>query len=135
MADHTIIVHSLDDARTAAGVAAELGVPVTLASAPGAAAYLGALWFERMLKIVAEDQPRAMVTGLLDCADRPGHVLAALRHGLKHVRFTGPKATAQRLAAIAAQSDATVVTGRLRALDLLDEPDPAAACRRWLARR
>ena len=41
MKDRPVIVHNLEDARTAVRVAAELGCPVTLWSAPGAAAYLG----------------------------------------------------------------------------------------------
>ena len=135
MPDPVIIVHSLEDARIAAAVADELGVPVTLASAPGAAAYLGAPWFGEMIQIVAEEFPDVALSAVFDCGDKPGHALAALRHGIEHVRFTGKKSVAQKLAAIAAQSGAELVTGRLRALDLLDAPDAAAACRRWLAKR
>jgi fructose/tagatose bisphosphate aldolase len=130
-----IIVHSLEDARAAAAAAADLGVPLTLASAPGAAAYLGALWFRQMTRIVAEEFPDVALVAILDCGDKPGHALAAFRHGITHVRFTGKRSVAQKLAAIAAQSGAEVTTERLRALDLLDEPDPAAACHRWLAKR
>ncbi len=42
MKNRPIIVHSLEDARAAVAVAAELGLAVTLRSAPGAEAYLGA---------------------------------------------------------------------------------------------
>ena len=38
MRGRAIIVHSLDHAKAALSAAAELGVPVTLLSAPGAAA-------------------------------------------------------------------------------------------------
>ena len=133
MASRPIIVHSLNEARAAVSVAAELGVPVTLASAPEAAGYLGALWFRELIKMASDERPEAEVSAVLDCGDQPGHVMAALRQGLKRVRYTGPKATARTLAALAAQYDAEIVTGALRAHDLLGQPEPEAACRRWLA--
>ena len=135
MARRPIIVHSLEDARAAVTVAAELGVPVTLASAPAAAGYLGALWFRELVAMAAAERPEADVSAVLDCGGRPGHVMAALRQGLKRVRFTGRKSTARSLAELAAQYDAEIVTGAFRAHDLLDQPEPEAACRRWLAPR
>ncbi len=53
MAEHPIIVHSLKEARAAVAVAAEFGVPVTLASAPEAAGSLGALWLLALVTLVA----------------------------------------------------------------------------------
>ncbi len=134
MVERPIIVHSLREARAAVAVAAELGVPVTLASAPEAAGYLGALWFRELIAMASAERPEAEVDAVLDCGDQPGHVMAALRQGLKRVRFSGPKSTAETLAALAGQYDAEIVTGALRAHDLLDQAEPEAACRRWLAR-
>ncbi len=133
MTGRPIIVHSLKEARAAVAVAAELGVPVTLASAPEAAGYLGALWFRELVQLAREEWPEAEVDALLDCGDHPGHVMAALRQGLKRVRFTGPKSTAATLSGLAAQYDAELVTGALRAHDLVDQAEPETACRRWLA--
>ncbi len=133
MAERPIIVHSLKEARAAVVAAAELGVPVTLASAPEAAGYLGALWFRELVAMAAAERPEAEVDAVLDCGDQPGHVMAALRQGLKRVRFTGPKSTATTLRALASQYDAEIMTGALRAHDLLDQAEPEAACRRWLA--
>jgi acyl-CoA reductase-like NAD-dependent aldehyde dehydrogenase len=135
MAGKAVIIHSLADARAALAAAAALGVPVTLASAPGASAYVGPAWFQELVALAAAEVPEADVEAVIDCADRPGDVLLALRLGLRRVRFTGRKAVAEKLAAIAGQSGATLVTGRLRALDLLDAADPEAACRAWLAGR
>lgn len=134
MKGRPIIVHSLKEARAAVAVAAELGVPVTLASAPEAAGYLGALWFRELVATAAAERPEAEVDAVLDCGDQPGHVMAALRQGLKRVRFTGPKSTATTLRALAGRYDAEIVTGALRAHDLMDQAEPEAACRRWLAR-
>jgi hypothetical protein len=133
MAGKAVIVHSLEHARAALAAAAELGVPVTLASAPGASAYAGPGWFQEMTALAAAEVPRAAFDAVIDCADRPGDVLLALRLGLRRVRFTGKTAVARKLAAIAEQSGAELVTGRLRALDLRGAADPAGACRAWLA--
>jgi len=134
MKGRPIIVHSLKEARAAVAVAAELGVPVTLASAPEAAGYLGALWFRELVAMARAERPEAEVDAVLDCGDQPGHVMAALRQGLKRLRFTGPKSTATTLRALAGRYDAEIVTGALRAHDLMDQAEPEAACRRWLAR-
>ncbi len=133
MAGRSIIVHSLEHARAAVGAAAATGVPVTLLSAEGAAGTVGAAWFREVVAAASAERPEVAVTAILDCGDKPGHVLGALRQGLKSLRFTGPKATAERLAQIAAQEGATLTKRRGRALDLLDVPDPAAACRKWLS--
>ena len=128
-AARAVIVHHLDHARAALAAAADCGRPVTLLSAPGAAGYAGAPWFLRLVALAADEQPEAEWDAVLDCADRPGHVLAALRQGATAVRFTGSKATAAKLAAIAESYGARLETGRTKALDLRGEADPLAACR------
>jgi len=83
--------------------------------------------------MAAEAHPGAAIEGVLDCGAMPGHALAALRLGLKTIRYDGPSFEA--VSDIAAQSGATVLRGRPRALDLAEDSDPAAlieACRRWL---
>ena len=133
MTGRPIIVHSLAEARAAVAAAADLGVPVTLASAPEAAGYLGALWFRELVKLASEERPEVRVDAILDCGDQPGHVMAALRQGLKRVRFTGAKTTAATLVSLASRYDAEIVTGALRAHDMLDQAEPETACRRWLS--
>ena len=132
MTPKAIIIHSLDQGRLAAGHAAALEVPVLLASAPAGAAYLGPLWLEEVLQRLQSEFPRATLSALLDCGDAPGPVLAALRAGVKVVRFTGKRALTRKLQSIAEQQGARIVTGRLRALDLALESDPDQACRAWL---
>jgi len=133
MKGRPIIVHSFAEARAAVAVAAELGVPVTLASAPEAAGYLGTLWFRELVRMAGEERPEARIDAILDCGDRPGHVMSALRQGLKRVRFTGTKTTAATLGDLASQYDAEILTGPLRAHDLADQAEPEAACRHWLS--
>ena len=134
MAVRAVIIHSLDHARVALGAAAEAGVPVTLASAPGAAAYTGPAWFREVVRIARADFPQVEVSAVLDCGTRAGDVMAALRLGLERVRFTGKKAVAEKLTAMADAWGAELLTGRIEALDLRGERDPSAACRAWLAK-
>jgi len=132
MAGKAIIVHSLDQARAALAAAAALDRPVTLASAPGAAGAAGPGWFQEVVAQARAGFPQVATSAVIDCADKPGHVLAALRQGLKRVRFTGEPAVAAKLFAIAEGHGAELVTGDLAALDLRGQPRPEQACRDWL---
>lgn len=131
-----VIVHGLAEARAACAVARQLGVAVELRSAPGAAASLGPLWFQEIVRAIEAEFPDLAVDAVLDCADAPGYALAALRQGLKRIRFTGSPATRGKIAAIARRSGATVETGRPPpALDPAREPDAEAALRAWFGRK
>jgi len=127
-----VIVHELADAEAALRAAEALGVPVILLSAPGAAAYAGAGWFAALIGHAGARCPQAKFTAMLDCAARADLVQAALRQGLKDVIYTGPGATAARLADIARRCGARLHPKAPPALDLFAAADRAAACRAWL---
>ena len=133
MKEKTVIVHSLEDARIALAAADAAGCGLVLASAPGAAGYAGVLWFRELLRAAQAERPGVPVTGLLDCGDKPGLVLAALGQDLAALRFTGPRKVAKRLAEICEAEGVELVTGRLRAIDLGAESAPDIACRDWLS--
>ena len=133
MRGRAIIVHSLDHAKAALSAAAELGVPVTLRSAPGAAAYLGAAVFRDMIAEAVRTYPGVALTAVLDCGDNPGLALNALRQGIKVVRLEAAADVRSRVADIAAQSGAAVDEERDSVLDLLDTADFRSACLAWLA--
>jgi hypothetical protein len=107
---------------------------VTLASAAGAGAYAGPLWFKALIEEAQRDHPAARVTAVLDCDDQAGTVLGALRAGLKHVIFTGPDSVRAKLAAVAAAQGALIEPATAEGLDLLDARDPEPLCRAYLAR-
>lgn len=127
-----IRIHSLAEAHTACAAAAELKVPLLLVSAPGAAAYAGAGWFRAIADRAAALHPEVTSMAVLDCADRPGDVLGALSAGLATLLFTGRADVAARLADIAAQSGARLLTDLPAPLDLRGVRDPLRACREWL---
>jgi phosphoglycolate phosphatase-like HAD superfamily hydrolase len=109
-----------------------LGVPLTLISAPAAAAHAGALWFLDIVGKARDAHPQVALTAVLDCADRAGDAQAALAAGATHVLFTGPTDVADRLAEIAATRGATLLTDLPEALDPRGARYKAAACRDWL---
>jgi hypothetical protein len=118
----------------------ETGVPVFLLSAPSAAASVGPAWFTALAALATADKPDAPIDPVLDCGSMPGYALAALRHGLKTIRYDGGSFDA--VAEIAAQCGATVLRDRPPSLDLGDlaagcddEAAFADACRRWLLAR
>lgn len=128
-----ILVHGLDDALTALRAAQQVGAAVTLVSAPGAGGYAGAAWFDQVVRQASAKFPGVKVEAVLDCGAGAGLVLAALRQGLKTMRFTGDATTAARLGEIAAAQGAIVITHDVPALDLRLTRDPLVSCRAWLA--
>jgi fructose/tagatose bisphosphate aldolase len=130
-----IIIHSLEQARAALAAAATLRVPAELVSAKGAAGYAGPMWFRDVVRAASAEFPQVRVTAVLDCGDAPGYALAALRAGVRAIRVSCGRTVHAKIAAIAKQYGAVLRDGNGAALDLLNENDPAAACRRWLKAR
>ncbi len=134
-----ILIHSLADARTAIAAAASLGVPVTLASAPGAAGHAGPAWFGEVIAAARAEHPSVTLTAVLDCGDAPGHVMAAVRWALAAegqpftLRFTGDPAQDKALREIAGAAGLKVIRELPDGLDLRRAPAPVEACRAWLA--
>ncbi len=132
-----IVIHAIEHARTALAVAAELGIPLTLISGPGAGSYGGVAWFGEMVATAADEFPAVALTAILDCGEAPGHVLAAIRWHTPErrklvLRFTGPEDTFERLTDMAQQAGLRVIRDVEPGLELRGARDPSEACRRWL---
>jgi len=127
-----IIIHSAADALAALSIADQLGVGVTLLSAPGAAAYIGATVFRDMVAAAVKAHPLVAVTAVLDCGDDPGLAMGAMRHGITAVRISNPPEIRAKLKDIAGQRGVLVDEGDGPVLDLLGMKDPEAALRAWL---
>ena len=108
---------------------------MTLTSAPGAAAYLGAAVFRDMVAEAIRAVPGVPVTAVLDCGGDPGLALNALRQGIKAVRVDVARDVQARIRDIAGKCGAVVHAGAPAALDLKDAGDIDADCRAWLASR
>jgi len=128
-----IRIHALDDALHAASVANELGVPVLLISAAGAAATIGPAWFQGIVGHIERKYPKLHLQAVLDCGDAAGYALAALRSGVKFIRFSGNRAVAGKIADIARQQGAQLVVDPLDILDLRGKSDADTAIGGWLA--
>ncbi|MDX1484051.1 MAG: hypothetical protein R3229_06185 [Alphaproteobacteria bacterium] len=132
----TIIIHNLDHAKGALAAAAEAGVGVRLASAPGAAALGGAAWFVEVIAAARRAHPEAESEAVLDCGAEPGLALAAIRAGAEAIRLKARADVRRRVAAIAAAAGSRLVAAeRGRSLDLLDHGDAQETVAAWLRRR
>ncbi len=127
-----IVIHSADHALAALSVAGEMGVGVTLLSAPGAAAYIGAVIFRDMVAVAREAYPEVAVTAVLDCGDDPGLALGAMRHGVGAVSISNIPEIRAKLRDIADQRGVLVYEKDGPVLDLVDMTNPIAALRAWL---
>jgi hypothetical protein len=128
-----VVVHGLAEALTALDAATDAGRTALLVSPPGAAGYAGAGWFRALTDRLAAARPGADLIAVLDCADRPGWVLAALRAGIRHIRFAGDGPARPALAEIAAAHGATLWREIGPALEMRLSGKPAIACRAWMA--
>ncbi len=128
-----IIIHGIDDARTAAAAARSLGAAVRLASAPGAVSYAGASWFAEIIAAVRSEFPDVTIEAVLDCGDAPGHAMAALRTGVTSIRFSGPRRVRDKLNSLAREYDATLDELDEPALDLSVSRHPGDDCLKWLS--
>jgi fructose/tagatose bisphosphate aldolase len=123
----TILFYNLDHARAAVAAATDLNIPITLQSAPGAAAYAGV----GFLKAVVDEA--GVSDAVIDCGTDAGTAMAALRAGWTRLVFSGDEAMTAKLTDMASQVGATVGASGAGALDLLDVADPSEACRKFLS--
>jgi delta 1-pyrroline-5-carboxylate dehydrogenase len=123
-----IVVYTLAHAVGALRAAARAARPVMLLSAHDAGIYAGPGWFGALVEAAREAVPDARLAALLDCGDRPGAALAAIRGHIEGVIFTGRADVARRLANIARQHGVRLVNERPAAgLDLGDDFFASAA--------
>lgn len=128
-----IIFHSLDHARAALGAARKAGVEVCLVTAPGAARYAGVDHLKKIVDLALAEFEGDTPNALIDCGTNAGSAMSALRAGWNTLAFAGEPDVKRKIADMVAQCGARLVDRPAEALDLLDEPDPDAACRRWLS--
>ena len=131
-----IVVHDLDQAVGALRAAAAAGVPVTLWSAPGAAAYAGLGFIGAVFRQAGEAIPEARHDVVVDCGASGVLAHEALSRGFSGVAFSDRGAMRKTLEAIAAQEGRRLVTagpGRA-ALDLARSAAPEQDSAAFLAK-
>lgn len=94
---------SLEEARAllAAGARRIESFPAGASAGPG--------WFQAIVERLEAEFPDTEFDVVLDCGEEAGTTLAALRRGVRRVRFSGSREAFRRLSGIAAQLDATLV--------------------------
>ena len=127
-----IVVHEPAHVEIALAAAARADRAVVLLSPRGASAYMGAGYFRAMIETGRRMHPAAEAVAVLDCGDRAGDAMGALREGIEVVCFRGDPAVAAKLAEMAAQSGAAVIEEIREVFDLAEVTDPAAAIDEYL---
>ncbi|UEM19519.1 hypothetical protein JL100_020835 [Skermanella mucosa] len=128
-----VLVHGIDGLRAALAAAASLGRPLTVVSLPGAAGSAGASWFHALVQAGSAEHPDVPLTAVLDCGDQPGHALAALRVGVRHLLLADSVPAWPRVRAIAEAAGATLYGLAGPVFDPRFFRDPVRGCREWLA--
>ena len=122
-------VHGWKHVAAALTAASETARPITLLAPPGST-YTGGVGFWAAIdKRRHELFPNVAAELIVDCDGAPGHVMAALRVGLKRLVFDGNAAARTRLGDIVVKHKAALVERPRAALDLIHEKDPLRACR------
>ena len=132
-----IVVHDLAQAVGALRAAAAAGVPVTLWSAPGAAAYAGLGFLGAVFAQAGETVPEARHDVVIDCAGSGVLAHEALSRGFSGVAFSGRGTMRETLRAIAEAEGRQLITARpgKGALDLAHSTDPERDTAAYLAKR
>lgn len=109
-----IVVHDLGGACAAL----RPGQPVTLLSAPGAALFMGCGWWRALIAAAQAAHPGTPMADILDCADAPGHAMAALRIGQRLLILSPTCPAYPAVTATAATLGATVLPARPASMDV-----------------
>ncbi len=130
-----VIVHALADALAALQAARAAGCSIVLASAEGAGASAGPLWFRALVEAAEEREGAALAGAMIDCGPYPGPVMESLELGFTRIRFTGERRLAKKLSAMADARGALLITSKLGAFDTLDKSNPKDDLEAWLRRQ
>jgi len=109
MSDPRVIVADWRQAREQLQTARQEGRAVLLCSPEGASSYLGAGFWKALQDKAETEFPDVTFTLALDCAQRAGDAMAALRAGVRAIVFTGPEEVAAKLRDMAGQSGVVIL--------------------------
>jgi hypothetical protein len=127
------IAYDLSQMIAVLAVAARHGRAVRVLSPPGAAASWGAEVFAAMTAAAARAVPAADATFILDCGDAPGHALAAIGAGIRHLRINATALAQARLEDLARQAGVAIDRGDASdALDLFRCENVPQEATEWL---
>jgi hypothetical protein len=124
-ATRAVMVRNVADALTACRAAAAARSIVTLISPPGAGLFAGPVWFKALTAITRRESGAGPGDArfVLDCADAPGAVLAAIRARVEACAFSGNAKARARLAAIAERVGVALVDPPAEAFELTQNSD------------
>ena len=131
-----IIFYHLQQAECALAAAAALHRPLTLLTAPGAAAYGGPGFYLAMVEQARARHPGGLARAILDCGNDGAMAQMALALGWRCVVLRGRAAVRDKVSQIAAAYEAEVLPRAPKALDPgAEAADITGQCRALLETR
>ena len=112
-----IIFHHAKQADDAMAFAAASRRPITLLTAPGAAAYGGPGFYLAMVELAQQSHPKAAVRAIRDCGDDGAMAQMALQLGWRGVVLRGKAAVREKVCQIAETYGADVLARPPKAVD------------------
>lgn len=131
-ANAAIIIHSIDDARAAFKAASDLGVALTLQSAPHAIFYAGGLYLLTLFQQAQSEFPDVAAIFILDCGDAGAETVSAMHMGHKHIRSSALAPLFTKLHDIAQQLGVQVITTPFETIDIRHDHNPIQKSKEWL---
>ncbi len=129
-----IIFHHAQQAEDVLAVAATLQQPITLLTAPGAAAQGGPGFYLAMVELAQQRYPDARARAILDCGDDSALAQMALALGWRCLVLRGKATVRDKVQQIAKAYEAEVLPRPPKAFDPgPDEIDIAAWCQARLS--
>ncbi|MDE0724973.1 MAG: class II fructose-bisphosphate aldolase [Alphaproteobacteria bacterium] len=111
------IFYNLQQVECVLAAAVEDDQPVTLLTAPGAAAYGGPEFYLAMVAAARAQYPTADVTAILDCGEDGALAQAALNLGWRHLVLRGGATVREKLRQIAKHHGGVVLAKPPSAMD------------------
>jgi fructose/tagatose bisphosphate aldolase len=103
MLDNIVIVHTIEQTKSALKEATESGANIVLQSAPDAIFYAGSLYLLNMFRHAQEDYPQAKAIFILDCGDARAETIIAMQNGHKNIKSSALYEIRAKLKAIATE--------------------------------
>jgi hypothetical protein len=128
-----IQIENSEEARLSLEIAGEMDEAVCLITPPDGGAYAGPMFWQMMEEELREEYPDAEFYLVIDCGNDPSVVMKGLATGARYFRFIGEPETAQKLAEMAAASEACLIDILGEVHVLADAVDKESSLQEWIS--
>jgi len=127
-----IVVYNYDHVISTMKAASKLKKNIIIASPPNAAAYMGPMFFKKLLKKGKSLFPSVKYVEILDCGNDTGLALEAIHCGINRIKIKCNKTVLEKIKNICKKKGLTVNNISKKKLDLKYVEDVYSECLKWL---